>query len=855
MGLNNKLMIKMSIIVFGFIFWCNIIEPIETYAYYIEDENNENIVDVKIDGYWLKFDMETGTILRYVSGAGTLKIPSEINGVTVKHIGDWAFSTTHSRVNDSFLGDVILPETIITIGDYAFFTASCNYMYIPSSVVSIGDSAFYISGIREVYYGGTQEQWNNINIDMSLVDEERGSIKILSGIWAIDVSSIGDLANIDLFNTKKYFNSEPPEVDYKWIELEGVEGGKVKIALLKQYNYEMQEYTTVSEYELVAIEDSVTKLNLPSHIDGIPITSIGTFALYNCANIIEFTFPSTVNGVGYHALSYLPNITDIIFANDVYYDDVNFLDDLLYGTNIRNATIFATENLNNYSHLLWPIDDNLKNIYISDTDEIRSTYRDELDRYISDIDISINFIEHDPNATIRGFKSWYEVDGIENGMIRFDLNTGTILDVDYSITKAVIPSEINGVKVTSIDDNAFYDCKELLEVVIPDSVTYIGNRAFYSCNKLLEVVIPNSVTYIGNIAFGSCYNLLEIVIPNSVTYLGDNAFSSCSNLSNAILPEGLTYLPRGLFNMTNIKTIILPDSITEINSAFFWTPLEEIYLPESVTHIDEYAFSENYSLKKINIPKNITSIPNGLFHFCSNLEELDIHDNITSVGDYAFFRCEKLNFSEFNFIKNITELGNWAFAGCKLLANIELPNTLNIIDEYTFAGSNLNSINIPKTVTEIKEGAFYGCENLESIYLPINLKLIETDVFGYCTNLKDVYYYGNEDDFNKIFIENNELTDLDMELFSEYGSIIWTLNMDVLNSYKVGEFYNKYFINATKHFNTYIMNLPDKNWFTPDLILTSKIQYDIANGLVLTSRSYILENQNKIKNYKDVLFI
>ena len=73
-------------------------------------------------------------------------------------------------------------------------------------------------------------------------------------------------------------------------------------------------------------------------------------------------------------------------------------------------------------------------------------------------------------------------------------------------------------------------------VAIPEEVTYmnrtrkvtsIGNYAFYYCKGLTSVTIPNSVTSIGGRAFEDCYGLTSITIPNSVTSIGNRAFSNC----------------------------------------------------------------------------------------------------------------------------------------------------------------------------------------------------------------------------------------------------------------------------------------------------------------------------------------
>ncbi|MEE1290084.1 MAG: leucine-rich repeat domain-containing protein, partial [Spirochaetota bacterium] len=78
--------------------------------------------------------------------------------------------------------------------------------------------------------------------------------------------------------------------------------------------------------------------------------------------------------------------------------------------------------------------------------------------------------------------------------------------------------------LTSIEDEAFTCCKNLISVIIPESVTSIENRAFSYCQSLTSVTIPNSVIEIRLCAFGYCKSLTSVTIPNRVTSIGYKAF-------------------------------------------------------------------------------------------------------------------------------------------------------------------------------------------------------------------------------------------------------------------------------------------------------------------------------------------
>lgn len=73
---------------------------------------------------------------------------------------------------------------------------------------------------------------------------------------------------------------------------------------------------------------------------------------------------------------------------------------------------------------------------------------------------------------------------VEGGNIYFDKATGTITDCDYRVTEAIIPAEIDGVKVTSIGEWAFRNCTKLTSIEIPNSVTSIGYNASAAARAL-----------------------------------------------------------------------------------------------------------------------------------------------------------------------------------------------------------------------------------------------------------------------------------------------------------------------------------------------------------------------------------
>ena len=289
------------------------------------------------------------------------------------------------------------------------------------------------------------------------------------------------------------------------------------------------------------------------------------------------------------------------------------------------------------------------------------------------------------------------------------------------------PGELNGkysiregVKV--IGDNAFWWCRSLISINIPNSVTTIGIEAFLECESLISINIPNSVTMIGEGAFWGCESLISINIPNSVTMIGEGAFCKCKSLTNITIPSSIVTIsnPFSLWhgNLNNeSKAFIYEDNVLfnkNKTTLIAYRAKETNYtIPNSVTMIGNSAFRSCKSLTCINIPNSVTTIGEGAFAGCESLTSINIPNSVTTIGSWAFSNCESL--ISINIPNSVTTIGKAAFNGCESLASINMPDGVTTIGKLAFADcESLTNINIPSSVTTIGEGAFWGCINLLS---------------------------------------------------------------------------------------------------------------------------------------------
>ncbi len=258
--------------------------------------------------------------------------------------------------------------------------------------------------------------------------------------------------------------------------------------------------------------------------------------------------------------------------------------------------------------------------------------------------------------------------------------------------------------VIRIGDHAFRNCNELTSVSIPNSVKEIGNRAFYGCSDLASFFIPASVSYMRGNALDSCASLVSIEVEN-----GNENFSS----ENGVLfNKDKTTLIR--FPQKKTGMYVIPEGVTNFNTAFYGCCLSSIVIPNSVKFIVNKAFEHCINLTSVTIPASVTSIGNNAFYGCSNLNSVVIPPEVKRIE-------------------------HGTFNGCSALASIVLPEGLTAIEYDAFENcSNLASITIPESVTKIEQHAFYGCSNLTFISIPPNITNIENELFYGCISLTSI---------------------------------------------------------------------------------------------------------------------
>ena len=372
-----------------------------------------------------------------------------------------------------------------------------------------------------------------------------------------------------------------------------------------------------------------------------------------------------------------------------------------------------------------------------------------------------------------------------------------------SLTSITIPDG-----VTSISSRAFYGCSSLKSITIPDGVTSIYGGAFSGCSSLASIIIPDGIKSIDGGVFYDCSNLTSITIPDGVTSIGENAFNGCSSLTSITIPDGVTSIGDYAFkDCSSLTSITILDGVTSIGDYAFdgtayyndkgnWDN-EVLYInnylikaygmrncsiKDGTKIIADSAFEWRKSLASVTIPDSVTSIGNNAFGYCESLTSITIPNSVTSIGSSAFRGCSSL--TSITIPDSVTSIGEYAFYGCSSLTSITIPDSITLICYDTFNDTgyyndennwvdgllyisnclidtkkDIENCVIKDDTKIIANAAFYDCSSLMSITIPDSVTSIGWDAFHGCSNLKNVYYIGTEEQWKSIKIEedNDEL--------------------------------------------------------------------------------------------------
>lgn len=153
-----------------------------------------------------------------------------------------------------------------------------------------------------------------------------------------------------------------------------------------------------------------------------------------------------------------------------------------------------------------------------------------------------------------------------------------------------VPSEYDGVAVTSLSRRAFYGMKKLTGVTLPDTVTSVGVEAFKGCTALTEVDLT-PVTKLSKSAFEGCVSLTKATL-GQIAEIPERCFADCGALTDIALPDTLEKIGNYAFSQcAALSSVVFPTAkaLKIGDYAYSYAGITELKIPANAT-LGKYTF-------------------------------------------------------------------------------------------------------------------------------------------------------------------------------------------------------------------------------------------------------------------------
>ena len=704
------------------------------------------------------------------------------------------------KLNGSDITDLVIPDNITKINNYAFYNCSgLTSVTIPNSVTKIGYYAFHdtkwydnqadgVIYINNVLYNykGTMPEGTSIDIKDGTVSVSPSAFAGYIGMTSVtipnSVTAIGDRAfgGCTGLTSVTIPNSVTEIGEYAFEECGSFE----------EVNYNAENCTTM-EYSFSGCY--IRTLNIGKDVKNIPEYAFDNYwGSIDQINISATTPPTIgVNSFYYYTYLQVPAVSIYLYKNHpiwskfrVYAQSIN-VDGISY-----EITSESDVQVVGFSRELHP----------------------------KTLNIPPSIVVNDKNYNVTSICEMFSIGD--------------------TLTSVTIPNSI-----TSIGKEVFKDCSRLTSITIGNSVTSIGERAFYNtgwynnqadgilyldnyclgykgtkptgslsinantrviadnafnrCPGITNVNLPNSITNIGNYAFNACKGITTATIGNSLTKIGEYAFNGCSGLTSISIPQSVTSIGKDAFKSTNWYNN-QGDGILYLNNCCLGykgdSPTSALYIANGTRVIADYAFNNCADLTSVNFPNSITNIGKYAFDGCTGLSYTTIPNSVTEIGEYGFSSCNNImllatipptiGMNSFNYKATINVLPGAIFAYNKNISwnnyNIrELSNIDGVIygniseTEALVVSCNKNELSpalvIPSNVvlydsnfnvTSIGNSAFMGCTQLTSATIPNSVTRIGLSAFSGCSQLSYISIPNSVAEIGDYAFSGTKITDI-----------------------------------------------------------------------------------------------
>ena len=725
---------------------------------------------------------------------------------------------TSNGTQEEMVTNLVIPSTVSTIKDYAFYNSTITTVTISSEVTTIGKYAFnnctnltdvifannsQLQTINSYVFNGCSEL-SSITIPNSVTSIKEGAFSSCTGLTKVITQNIESWLNISFED----WASNPLSCAHNLYQLNGTQEKLVTNVEIPNTFLEIKDNVFVGC-------TSIESITIPNSIK-----SIGGNAFSSCSNLINLSIPSSVLTINDWAFSGCSGLLEIVIPESVQSIRIGVFKGCTSLTSIYIPSTVTTISASGYNTSPFYNCSNTLTIYTDVVDasskpsgwgtywnyrvnvsQIPVEWGCSLEEYEGIINLSTLYPDFVFKGTkVIGYNGNSEDIIVPEGVTGIAGNNSTFSEKSF-IHSVQLPTTLN-----SLDSGAFYNCSGLSSITIPDNITKIGGQAFYNCFNLTRVEISsieswlrikfnsedaNPLYYAHHLYIGENEVSGEINVPNSITKINDYAFTNFLNMSSIILPNSVTKIGMLAFsNCVSLKQVFIPNSVTTISASNYtdspfrgclskcivyaecsekqsgWEKYWNCY--DSSNHVGVYfdctieGMNETVALGN-NAEFNI--VGKKITRYVGSSKDVIIPDGVKEIASYAFSNCTKIN--SITIPSSVTSIGSYAFEGCVGLTKVTISD-LSCWVNISFSNEMSNPLYYAHHL-------FVGEEELIDVEIPHNITTIKAYAFYGCTNISKVTIDSLEHWLNmafsneysnpiyyakKLFIGENELTNL-----------------------------------------------------------------------------------------------
>lgn len=603
-----------------------------------------------------------------------------VTSITVK--GGYSTFAPQNMSRLSNLKDVTFENGATGIGTQAFNDCSLlTDITFSESITSISEYAFYNTKLKEIVLPSSLRSIGSYAFKNTLIEE----VEIPSGVTSIgayafdsEISKIFYLYGTNESSFNQYWNKNQfvaeNRVIYNYAG-KTFEKDNFRFALVNSSDDYYLDEVILIKYLEPEDAPSTYSLTIPSTVDGYMVKGISDYAFLNNTKLQSVFLNENISSIGEGAFMGCSNLTDI------------------YGNNAMIQKLGA--------------------------------------KAFKDCTLLSNL-----NAIFR-------INEIKDETFKKCKKLTNIFDLAKRQVNSIGNYAFSGSGITTFSDYT--------------SLNYIGEGAFYECKDLTNVVLSNTIKIIQGYAFSDTnLNYIKCKFDDGDATIGDNAnVSFIYNYVDDYVSNGLSYI---LVNNNGTREAYLEKCGKDYDGTSLYLSSMYYNYPYSISRILSNAFSENttvvsvsgYNIKTIdNYAFEDSSISTITFTNATNLSGYSLYgaSSLTSIclsGDsikdktlQSFFGADnedgfELKLSNSNLTKiskgmfegntqitsidlsecaNIQEIEDKAFRNCTNLKTVKLPYSVKRIGDYAFYGTNVMNVNFTNLsyLQEIGSYAFYGC--------------------------------------------------------------------------------------------------------------------------------------------------